>query len=206
MIETLRHQLTMPLPGLSAHSKMAPTGRTLLTTPPVGARMSAVMILLFDIDRKWNTLLIRRTDDGKAHGGQICFPGGAIEAQDRIIVDTALRECEEETGVRARDIDVLGQLSGLYIHPSNFWVTPVLGYVPNLQHYKAAEKEVQEIIQTPLELLFNPAIKTHRTVTSSFPNRPPIETPVYALDDDLLVWGATAMILSELEQLIVPAH
>jgi 8-oxo-dGTP pyrophosphatase MutT (NUDIX family) len=206
MIETLRHQLTLPLPGLAAHSKMVPTGRTLLTEPPAGARLGAVMILLFDIDRKWNTLLIRRTDDGKAHGGQISFPGGAVEARDRIITDTALRECEEETGVRARDIDILGQLSGLYIHPSNFWVTPIVGYVPNLQHYKAAEKEVQEIIQTPLELLFNPAIKTERTVISSFPDRPPIHTPVYALDEDLLVWGATAMILSELEHLIVPGH
>jgi 8-oxo-dGTP pyrophosphatase MutT (NUDIX family) len=204
MIDELRLKLTMPLPGQEAHARMVPTGRTLLNEPPPGARVGAVMILLFDIDRKWNTLLIRRTDDGKAHGGQISFPGGAMENRDQNITQTALRECEEETGVRARDIEVLGQLSSLYIHPSNFWVTPVLGYVPNLQHYKAAEKEVQEIIQTPLELLFNPSIKTRRTVISSFPDRPPMDMPVYALADDLLVWGATAMMLSELEHLIVP--
>lgn len=206
MIDELRYKLSLPLPGQEAHAKMVPTGRTLVSEAPSGARIGAVMILLFDIDKKWNTLLIRRTDDGKAHGGQISFPGGAMEPRDKSITNTALRECEEETGVRARDIEVLGELSSLYIHPSNFWVTPVLGFVPNLQHYKAAEKEVQEIIQTPLELLFNPAIKDQRTVVSSFPNRPAITTPVYALADDLLVWGATAMILSELEHLIVPRN
>lgn len=204
LIDDLREKLQLPLPGATAHEIMKPQGRHLVASPPPHARHAAVMILLFDIDRKWNTLLIRRTDRGEVHGGQISFPGGSVEPKDKHIIDTALRECEEETGVRARDIEVLGQLSGLYIHPSEFWVSPIVGYLPSLQHYKADEQEVAEIIQVPLELLFDPRIKQERKVKASTPERERLDMPTYSLADDLVIWGATAMILSELEHLIVP--
>lgn len=204
LIDDLREKLQAPLPGAAAHEIMKPIGRDLLPEAPPHARHAAVMILLFDIDKKWNTLLIRRSDRGEVHGGQISFPGGSLEPKDKTIIDTALRECEEETGVRARDIVVLGQLSGLYVHPSQFWVSPVLGYLPSLQHYKADEHEVAEIIQVPLELLFDPRIKQERTVKASTPEREKLMMPTYSLADDLIIWGATAMILSELEYLIVP--
>lgn len=191
-IDHIKNQLTK-LPGSHAQLKMAPEGRHKHMEAPHNARLGGVMILLFEIDKKWNTLLIRRTEDGHVHSGQISFPGGQKEVGDTDIMFTACRECEEEVGIKKKDIEILGTLSPLYIPPSNFYVTPTLGYIQNVQHLKASEKEVQEIIQTPLELLFHPDIKQTRTV------KPNYESPVYALADDILIWGATAMMISELE-------
>ncbi len=205
MIEELQIKLQSELPGSSAHRRMIPAGRQLTLNPPDNAIRSAVMVLLFDIDKKWNTILIRRTQDGRTHSGQISFPGGKMEKFDQSLVQTAIRECEEEIGVRRQDITIVGSLSGLYIPPSNFWVEPIVGYINTLQQFKASEKEVAEIIQVPLELLFLPETKTQARVQPRSNPSDWIETPAYELSDDLCIWGATAMIISELEALIVPA-
>lgn len=202
-IDQLREKLQQPLPGWQAQRKMAPPVRSEDPKPPKEARLGGVMILVFEIDKKWNTLLIRRSVDGQTHSGQISFPGGKAEPTDADLIHTALRECEEEVNVRRSDIEVLGCLTPLYIPPSNFLVTPVVGYVTRLQSYKASEREVQEIIRTPLELLFYEKTKSIHEVMRSDDKTIPMTTPVYHLADDIVIWGATAMMIAELETLII---
>jgi len=202
MIEQLKLRLQADLPGKNAQRRMIPEGRNLHLPVPENARKGGVMILLFDIDKKWNTILIRRTEDGQVHSGQISFPGGKMDAKDPDILHTAKRECEEEIGVRMSDIEIVGTLSDVYIPPSNFLVTPTIGYLNTLQNFKASEREVQEIIQLPLELLFDDDIKKQREVIPSGLPKKPLQTPVYELSEDLIVWGATAMMIAELEEVI----
>lgn len=203
-IDDLRSKLQAEiLPGLEAQMKMAPPVRTRNMQVPDDVRLGAVMILIFEIDKKWNTVLIRRTKDGHTHSGQISFPGGKKDATDPDLIYTALRECEEEIRVKRKDVEVLGTLTPLYIPPSNFLVTPVIGHIKELQNYKASEREVQEIIQTPLELLFWDETKTHKEVMRSDDNTIPMKAPVYLLAEDIVIWGATAMMISELETLIL---
>lgn len=201
-IKELQDKLEGPLPGIEAQMKMAPPIRHREMKAPADARLGGVMILIFDIDNKWNTILIRRTEDGKTHSGQISFPGGKMDHTDKDIIHTACRECEEEIGVKMKDIIVLGSLSPIYIPPSNFLVTPTIGFIKNLQNYKASEREVQEIIQLPLELLFNDSIKKEKAVKRSDKIDEVMQTPIYELSEDLVIWGATAMMISELEMIV----
>lgn len=201
-ITALETLLKNELPGLDAQMKMAPPIRTRLMDAPDDARLGGVLILLIESGKEWNTVLIRRTEDGHTHSGQISFPGGKHDRSDADIIATALRECEEEIGVPQDSIQVLGTLSPLYIPPSNFLVTPTVGVVSFVQAFKPSEKEVQEIIQVPLSLLFHPTVKSEKHVRRSDDPNQEMKTPVYALNDDIVIWGATAMIISELEHLI----
>jgi len=200
-IEKIREKLLQTLPGVNAQMKMAPPIRTKHMTAPEDARLGGVLVLLIEGDKSWNTILIRRTDDGQTHGGQISFPGGKKDPSDADIIATALRECEEEIGVNRHEIEVLGTLTPLYIPPSNFLVTPTLAYIQNVQAFKPSEKEVQEIIKVPLDLLFAPAIKAAQKVRRSDKKDEDMDTPVYMLSDDIVIWGATAMMISELEHI-----
>lgn len=202
-IEQLTTKLQGSLPGVVAHRKMIPEGRAFPYIIPDNAIKSAVMILLYDLDNQWNTVLIRRTKDGQTHSGQISFPGGKMETSDKNLNHTALRECEEEIGIPMSDIQPIGTLSNVYIPPSNFIVTPTIGYIKNMRQFKASKNEVQEIIQLPLELLFQKNIKLVQEVRSNHNPKMPIKTPTYTLAEDLIVWGATAMMIAELEDVIL---
>ena len=201
MINQLKERINN-LPGINAQMKMAPPIRHKQMIAPLNARLGGVMILLIEGDKEWNTVLIRRTEDGNTHSGQISFPGGKKDFIDIDIIATALRECEEEIGVRRDKIEVIGSLTPLYIPPSNFLVTPTIGYVADLQTFKPSEHEVQEIIKVPLSLLFDPAIKKERIVKRSDKKEEDMNTPVYVLSDDIIIWGATAMMIAELEEMV----
>jgi 8-oxo-dGTP pyrophosphatase MutT (NUDIX family) len=201
-IEKLKLRLLDPLPGIEAQMKMAPPIRTATMKAPADARLAGVMILLVESEKQWNTFLIKRTKFDNAHGGQISFPGGKYETYDENIIDTALRECEEEIGVQRNLIEVLGTLTPLYIPPSNFYVTPTIGFIQRIQAFKPSEKEVEEIIKVPLDLLFHHEIKATQIVNRSDDKQLEMETPVYALTNELTIWGATAMMISELEQVV----
>lgn len=202
LTQWLKERLQQPLPGKEAHRRMIPSGRNLDMPVPESARESAVMVLLYELDKQWNTLLIRRTRDGQVHSGQISFPGGKRDPKDSSLLHTALRECEEEIGVRSRDIEIIGSLSPVYIPPSNFLVIPTLGQLRVLPHFRPSEQEVEEIIQIPIDLLFAPHTLKEREVLPSSTPASPLRTPVYEPDPELLVWGATAMMLAELQTLL----
>lgn len=202
LIERLTQKLQEGLPGPDAQLKMAPPQRKLQLEAPENVLLGGVMVLLLPGEKEWDTLLIRRTEDGRTHSGQISFPGGKHDAADRTIQHTALRECEEEVGIARDTISVIGTMTPLYIPPSNFLVTPTLGYLNHRPLLRPSEREVQEIIQLPLSVIFHPVKKATRTISRSGPENVTFDTPVYELAEDLVIWGATAMILSELEHLL----
>lgn len=178
------------------------TGRLppLLEIVPENARLSGVLILFFPKDEVLQMLFIRRAEDGRAHGGQIAFPGGKHELTDSDLQATALREAQEETGVLPNEVVILGPLTPLYIPVSNFMVHPFIGYTRKPPTYLLSEEEVAGIIEVPADFLFNPENKFTTIVRPNI--RPGMEfiVPAYRLPEGGFIWGATAMILSELEE------
>src|SRR5512144_2331201 len=127
-LEDIRLALQKPLPGLAAQLKLAPEYRieSLRSTPPADARAAGVLILLYPHQGEWYLPLIKRVEDGLVHSGQISLPGGSQETGESLR-ETALREASEEIGVTCDE--VIGELSTIYIPPSNFLVAPTVGYV-----------------------------------------------------------------------------
>lgn len=189
------------LPGSEAHRVMAPVTRQIqsfvLSDFP-DAKVAAVMILLYPKQDSIFLALIKRPDYSGVHSGQVSFPGGKSEDSDIDYQFTALRETEEEIGVKASLIQVIGQLSNVYIPPSNFFVFPFVGFVDHSPQFLPDENEVDYMIEFPVNTLLDPAIKSTVKI-----NRPEVtfDAPCYLINGHT-VWGATAIILSEFEFLL----
>lgn len=188
------------LKGQPAHFEIAPyrakyTNPTFKTPP----RKAAVLILFYPIQNISHFALIQRPNYEGSHGGQISFPGGKWENEDINLNQTALREAWEETNINQKHVNVLGNLSQIYIPPSNFEVTPVLGLSETRPVFKPDEREVEEIIEVPLaELLDDENLQNTEIKLNSGKN---LKTPYFNLQSKI-VWGATAMMLNELKYLI----
>lgn len=201
-IEWLKHRLQQPLPGLDAQNKMAARVRELPSVIPDTAKLSAVLALLFPENDELTLLLIKRVDDGKPHSGQISFPGGRKDATDPDLAYTAKREAFEEVGIPANTIEILGELTSLYIPVSYSQVHPFVGYIPHKPALVLSPNEVQYTLEVPLREFFAPEKKIVTHITpAAFPDIT-IKAPAYKWDEEHLVWGATAMIISELEAII----
>jgi 8-oxo-dGTP pyrophosphatase MutT (NUDIX family) len=201
LISKLRTGLEQPLPGRPSQLKMAPFTRINSPLVPDGVvpRESGVLVLLYPKEGRVYTVLMLRPNYNGVHSGQVSFPGGKRESFDTSIAHTALREANEELGVVPQDVTVLGGLTELYIPPSNAWVTPTVGYVNNTPVFSPDEREVEEIIEVDLTHFLMPEIRKMMDVTTF---RGVLkDTPYYALND-FKIWGATAMMLSELMELI----
>lgn len=202
IIDRLIQALQHPLPGIAAQQRMAPRVVPGPDAVPQHARPSAVLSLLYPHEGELSLLFIRRTEDGHAHGGQISFPGGKQEPSDADLRATALREAQEEVGVMSPDVELLGALTQLYIPVSNFQVFPFVGFTQQRPSYHINKHEVDEIIEVPLSRLFLPE---HKVVTRIRPASRPgliLKAPAYVPAEDQVIWGATAMILSELEEVL----
>ena len=198
-IDDIRAAWQRPLPGTAAQIKLAPEYRveSLRAAPPLDARAAGVLILLYPHNGAWCFPLIKRVPDGLVHGGQISLPGGSQEAGESLR-QTALREACEEIGAACAEVEVLGELSTIYIPPSNFLVTPTVGCVDQQPDFRCDPREVDELIEVPLSTLFNQDVVKRepwelRGVT--------VEVPFYQIGPHK-VWGATAMILSEFSMLL----
>lgn len=198
-IDLIQQRLLQPLPGFEAHEKMMGRVVAMSSSIPENAKLSAVMNLLFPIDGLLHIVLIRRTEDGKAHSGQVSFPGGRMDTTDPDLQYTAMRELEEEVGVTSSSIQLLGALSPLYIPVSNFHVYPFVGFSQQQPVFQLSEQEVSKLLIVSLNDLFHTSRKTKASVTS--PADPNFKRIVnaYQLNDGSIIWGATAMILAELE-------
>jgi 8-oxo-dGTP pyrophosphatase MutT (NUDIX family) len=198
-IEWLKHRLQKPLPGRAAQERMM--GRVLPhpIIVPENARPSAVLCLLFPVDNELQMLLMKRREDNTAHSGQVSFPGGSYEPTDADFKATALREAQEEVGIVSSEVNILGALTPLYIPVSNFNVYPFVGYSSQRPQYNLSHNEVSYTIEVPLSSLLHPARKTVADVVS--PVIPDVirNVQAYKLDDGTIIWGATAMMISELE-------
>ncbi len=200
-IERLRTRLQSKLPGNEAHSIMFPGIKDMPEQLPADVKLSAVMALFFLKDNEWQLLTIKRTEDGKAHSGQVSFPGGRQDPSDEDAKDTALRETFEEIGVAPDAIDVIGALSPLYIVVSNFQVFPYVGILKENGNYNISVNEVTRVLEIPLNDLFSSKAKVAVEVSS--PAFPDIVRKVnaYQLQDGTVIWGATAMMIAELEMI-----
>lgn len=202
-IDSLRSKLAGPLPGRVAQERMTGRLRPMPEVIPENARDSAVLQLLFPHNDELYLLLMRRTEDGRAHSGQISFPGGRYEPEDASFMITALREAEEEVGIVANEVEVLGALTPLYIPVSYFMVHPFVAWSRQRPKYLPSENEVSEILEVPVAHLFNSENKITTDVQPSSMPGITFTVPAYSLPDGRFIWGATAMMLSELEEVFL---
>ncbi|MGI9064440.1 MAG: NUDIX hydrolase [Pseudonocardiaceae bacterium] len=156
--------------------------------PPPGGGRPAAVLMLFGEDAKTgepDVLLQRRADELSSHAGQVSFPGGGLDPGDDGPVAAALREAEEEVGVRAEDVRPVALLPDLYVPPSNFVVTPVVAYWEAPGPVSAVDPaETAAVARVPLVVLADPANRL--TVTG----RPGWAFPAFLIPG-MLVWGFT---------------
>ncbi len=179
-----------------AQMKMTPASRAIRRPASRSgtARLGGVLLLLYYKYDELHFVLTRRRDDLNSHAGQMSFPGGQREDGESLLL-TALRETEEEIGITSNKLEVLGQLTTLYIPPSDFEVHPYVAWCKNnLQpEFLPNPDEVAEIIETPLRSYFDPEIRGEEP--RDFRGHS-ITVPFYYAGK-YKVWGATAMMISE---------
>ena len=204
-IQQLQERLSQPLPGMKAQSLMMGARfrekeSNAYAKVSADARQAAVMVLLFQKEGKWYTNLMQRPESDYAHSKQVSLPGGGLEEEDANLEACATRETEEEFGIPRTDIQVLGALSALYIPVSNYLVQPFVGYLNATPSYTRDPNEVEEILEVALEDLLDPTLRKVTTIdtSSGFTLK---DIPYFDVVGKT-VWGATAMMLSELVYLL----
>lgn len=190
------------LPGKEAQLLMAPQPidpRRIAAKVPDDHRKSGVLLLFYPDSSTIYFPLIKRPQYPGAHSGQVALPGGKVEEGDPDVVFTALREAEEEIGIDAGKVEVIGRLSELYIPVSNFLVSPIVGFLDHKPTFIPEQREVARIIPTSLNDLIQPEIV--KQIPLPFEGGKYWDTPYFDIAGEV-VWGATAMILSELIQVL----
>jgi len=170
--------------------------------PPGGRTPASVLIPFYPAPEGLCLVFMKRPDYPGVHGDQISFPGGAREADDKDDMETALRETEEEIGVRQKDVEVWGALSTQQTLTSRYWITPFIGAVPYPYDFTIDEREVDRLIIVPFSHLLSPetyAYGYYNWKGMSF------ESDLYQYGEDI-IWGLTARILNNLFKLLKSGH
>jgi len=200
--EQVALSLAKTLPGEAAQFQMAPLARATLPIDDAtlaGAVKSSVLVLIYPKNKLPHTVLIKRNEYAGVHSAQVSFPGGRFEPHDPDLQHTALREASEEIGLQQDAVDVVGQLSRLYIPPSHFLVQPFVGFHDLSPQFTPDPKEVAHIIELELNTLLDERLVQTRAMELSSGVK--TEVPYFAIHGHI-VWGATAMILSELKVIL----
>jgi len=199
-LEILKQKFELPLPGVNSHLGMASNHYVEELKnrkyPILNAQKSAVIILFFHDDNVLKMIVIRRSVYVGVHSGQIAFPGGRYEEEDREVKVTALREIEEEIGIPEEKIEIIGRLSDIYVPPSNFLISVFVGYLAEKPVYKIDEREVNEVIEIPFEDFFKQDVIKHKDFYIN--SIKTISEAPYFDVTNAEIWGATAMVISEL--------
>lgn len=194
----------IPLPAEASQFKMSPPFRKELVNMHREAMKTAKkagVLALFYPDKMQQTklvLILRKTYNG-VHSAQIGFPGGKLEVKDDSLESAAIRETFEEIGVCIQDIEVLRKLTQVYIPPSNFYVQPFIGISRTTPRFIKQEEEVEDIIEVFLKHFMDDDILISKRVKTSYNIE--VEVPAFELNGHV-VWGATAMILNEIKDLL----
>mgnify|MGYP000545445655 CR=1 FL=1 len=200
-VDLLKQKLKEELPGMEAHLTMTPY-RRLTKVIPDNHKKSAVMILLYEKEGEIYFPLIQRQDYKGVHSGQISFPGGKMDKTDSSLLETAFRETEEEVGIDRTELSYIGELTELYIPPSNFMVHVYVSFHSGTPSFVKEEKEVKEILEVPYSSVMDDGnIKETEVLIQGGMK---LKTPYLDLNDKV-VWGATAAILVELGYTQVPS-
>lgn len=189
--------------------KLAPSFRKefikLNSNKLLNSKKAAVIAALYEDDNKVRLILILRNTYNGVHSNQIGFPGGRVEDYDKTLFDTAIRETYEEIGVRVQKNELIRELHEIYIPPSNFNVYPFLVILNHPPFFVKDDKEVKEVITIDLESLLNCKITQTQIPIPEKLNelniQNDVEVPAFKLAG-YNVWGATAMMLSEIRDLI----
>jgi 8-oxo-dGTP pyrophosphatase MutT (NUDIX family) len=199
-IERVREALRQPLPGLQAQLRMSPQprpGTERVLEPDLNCRHAGVLLLLYPCEEGLCLVLTRRTETVQSHQGQISLPGGSLE-EGESAVQAALREAQEELAVDPGQVEVIGQLSRLYIPPSGFCIYPTVAYTGRRPEFVPFDAEVAEVIEEPLAHLLDSATCTEEVWQL---RGQPVRVPFYQIGVHK-VWGATAMVLCEFVALL----
>jgi 8-oxo-dGTP pyrophosphatase MutT (NUDIX family) len=191
------------LPAAHAHAKMAPIERLELLNSfsyeGLSPKKAAVMMLFYPKESQTHLVLIVRNSYPGVHSSQIAFPGGKVESFDASMADTALRETEEEIGIHKSSIEIIKEFTEIYIPPSNFLVAPFLGISISEPSFVLQTDEVAGIIELPLTVFLDDKNVVTRKLTTSYAAS--IDVPAFLVKEHV-VWGATAMMMSEFEDIL----
>ena len=159
---------------------------------------AAVLLPIYRKDGQYHILLIRRTETVKKHKGEISFPGGVYEERDGSLLETALRESAEEIGLKAGDVEILGELDDEVSVTTNYVISPFIAAIPWPYRFRLDRRETEEIIEAPIDSLLKsnylrPEIINGETVTAD-----------YYKYRDRIIWGATARILNKFLAILAP--
>ncbi len=192
------------LPGEKSHLAFMPFRGSSMEQVRQGAafRDAAVAIILFHNEAgKLCTIVTRRQEYDGSHSGQISFPGGKKELDDTNLLDTAIRECYEEIGVHAGNFEFLKELTPLFVPVSQFLITPYILYSHNKSfNYMRSEREVAAIHELDLLDLFqSEVVHVNIQINTDFT----MKNVAHFKQGDILIWGATALILNELKDILI---
>ena len=194
----------IPLPAEASQFKMSPPFREELMESrknDIKYAKQAGVLSLFYPNKNYETtlvLILRKSYKG-VHSAQVAFPGGKLEPNDASLKEAAVRETFEEVGVATQTIKVVKTLSHVYIPPSNFLVQPFLAITEQTPKFVKQDDEVEAIIEVPLNQLLDEQSVRKKIVETSYSIS--IEVPAFKLNNHI-VWGATAMMLSEIKDVL----
>lgn len=201
----LIEQFKKELPGEKSHLAFMPLrGRSSEEIRKgITFRDSAVAIILFHNEAgRLCTIVTRRQVYDGSHSGQISFPGGKKESDDDNLLETAIRECYEEIGVHARNFELLKELTPLFVPVSKFLISPYVFYTEHRSfEYIRSEREVASIHELDLLTLF--ASESVVNLDIKISNELVMKNVPHFKQDDILIWGATALILNELKDILL---
>ena len=201
LVDDLKKGFSQGLPGQQAQYKMVPPGREktkLENISYTNPKKAAVLVLVYPKKNVPHIVLMRRNKYPGVHSDQISFPGGKLEEFDSSLEQAAIRESNEELGILSNQVEIIGELTQVYIPPSDFLVNPFVGYAEVRPDFVPDNKEVTEVIEVSFSDILNP--NNLKEVDLNIRGSR-VEVPAYILNGHV-VWGATAMMLSELSYLI----
>ena len=202
IIHELYEAFNRPLPGFEAHLELAPYRKKVeLNIKKNNPKIASTLLLLYPKHNDIYFCLTERQTYKGTHSNQISFPGGKNEIGETI-KETALRECNEEIGVQIDEINIIGELTQVYVPPSNFLIHPFVGYCDFKPNFKPNTREVKSIIEIKINDLYkSELIKKTKMTFGTKDQRFQADVPYMDLNNKI-IWGATSVILNEFRKML----